>query len=67
MIEIDARGLSCPIPVIRVKDAMEQNPGEDIVVLIESQETKENVMRLAEGKGMKVEEQPDSCDLKILA
>ena len=67
MIEIDARGLSCPIPVIRVKDAMEQNPGEDIVVLIESQETKENVMRLAEGKGMKVEEQPDCCDLKILA
>ena len=55
MVEVDSRGLSCPIPVIRVKDAIDQNPGEKIQVLIEDQETYENVTRLAEGLGLNVE------------
>ena len=53
-VEVDARGLSCPIPVIRVKDAITQNPGAAIRVLIEDQETEENVTRLAQGLGLTV-------------
>ena len=56
MIEIDARGLSCPLPVIRVKDAMDKNPAEEIKVLIDTEETKENVTRMAENTGRKVED-----------
>jgi len=50
MTEIDARGLSCPIPVTKTKQAMEKNPKEEIVVLVDSNVAKENVSRLAESK-----------------
>jgi TusA-related sulfurtransferase len=59
-VEIDARGLSCPIPVIRVKEAIARNPGATIRVLIEDQETEENVTRLAEGLGLSVSHRGDS-------
>lgn len=50
MTEIDARGLSCPIPVAKTKQAMEKNPKEEIVVFVDSNVAKENVSRLAESK-----------------
>ena len=36
MIEIDVRGLSCPIPVVKTKQAMEKHPGQTILVLLEA-------------------------------
>jgi len=58
MLEVDVRGFSCPVPVVRTKKAMEQNPKEVLTVLTETAVTKENVSRLAESKGysVKVEE-----------
>ena len=50
MTEVDARGLSCPIPVVKTKQAMESNPQDDITVLVDSNVAKENVTRLAESK-----------------
>ena len=50
MTEIDARGLSCPIPVVKTKQALESNPTDDITVLVDSNVAKENVTRLAESK-----------------
>ncbi|GAB6269379.1 MAG: sulfurtransferase TusA family protein [Smithella sp.] len=50
MTEVDARGLSCPIPVTKTKQAMEKNPKGEIVVLVDSNVAKENVSRLAESK-----------------
>lgn len=55
MIEVDVRGFSCPIPVVRTKKAMEEHPGEEIVVLVETEVSKENVSRLAKIKGYSVE------------
>lgn len=51
MIEIDVRGYSCPIPVVNTKKAMKNNPGKELSILIESQVSKENVIRLAESEG----------------
>lgn len=51
MLEIDVRGLSCPIPVVKTKTAMEKNPGNTIVVLLDSEVSKENVLRLAGNMG----------------
>jgi tRNA 2-thiouridine synthesizing protein A len=51
MIEVDARGYSCPIPVVKTKKAMKDNPGKAIEVLVESNVAKENVTRLAESEG----------------
>ena len=55
MTEVDARGLSCPIPVVKTKQAMESNPSEEITVLIDSNVAKENVTRLAESKKYSIE------------
>lgn len=50
MTEVDARGLSCPIPVVKTKQAMEKNPSDEIIVLVDSNVAKENVTRLAESR-----------------
>ena len=67
MIEVDARGFSCPIPVVKTKKALEDNPKEDIEVLVETAVSKENVTRLAESKGcsVKTEEIEDGYRLLI--
>jgi tRNA 2-thiouridine synthesizing protein A len=54
MVEVDVRGFSCPIPVVRTKKAMERNPKEILTVLIETAVSKENVSRLAESQGYSV-------------
>lgn len=51
MIEVDVRGYSCPIPVVRTRKAIEDNPGKEMTVLVESNVSKENVARLAESEG----------------
>ncbi len=54
MIDIDVRGFSCPIPVVKTKKAMEANPKEALTVLTETAVSLENVSRLAESKGYAV-------------
>jgi len=58
VIEVDVRGFSCPIPVVKTKKAIEENPGQPLTVLVETAVSKENVSRLAQSKkyGVKVEE-----------
>ena len=67
MTEVDVRGFSCPIPVVRTKKAIEENPKEIVTVLVESVVSKENVSRLAQSKGysMKVEEVEDGFRLLL--
>lgn len=67
MIEVDVRGLACPIPVVRTQKAMQENPKEDITVICDSKAAKENVARLAESRGYSVAEKNEGADFKILA
>jgi tRNA 2-thiouridine synthesizing protein A len=53
-IEVDARGRSCPEPVIMTKRAIEENPGEKIEVLVDANVAVENITRFSEGLGYKV-------------
>lgn len=62
MKEIDARGLSCPIPVVKTKQVMESNPPDEITVLIDNNVAKENVIRLAESKKYSVNVQTVNND-----
>ena len=55
MTEVDVRGFSCPIPVVKTKKAMEENPKDVLVVLVEAAVSKENVSRLAQSHGYSVE------------
>lgn len=54
MTEVDARGFSCPVPVVRTKKAMEENPNQALVVLVDTVTSRENVSRLAQSKGYSV-------------
>ncbi len=53
-IDVDARGLSCPLPVVKTKKALEGIEAGDITVLIERPEGCENVRRFAESQGCAV-------------
>ncbi len=65
MVEIDARGFSCPIPVVRTKKAMEQNPEEVLTVLTDTAVSKENVTRLAESEGYTISVEEISGEYRI--
>ena len=48
MKTVDARGLSCPEPVIRTRNALKTLPnGEEMEVLVETVTSRENVRRYA--------------------
>ncbi|NLW45384.1 MAG: sulfurtransferase-like selenium metabolism protein YedF [Syntrophomonadaceae bacterium] len=51
---VDARGLNCPQPVILTKRAMDQNPDEEIVTLVDNVTAVENVSRLAKSQNYDV-------------
>ena len=55
MVEVDVRGFSCPIPVVKTKKAIEENPAQPITVLVETAVSKENVSRLAQSRQYSVE------------
>jgi len=55
MVEVDVRGFSCPIPVVRTRKAIEENPKEILNVLVESAVSKENVSRLAQSQGYSIQ------------
>ncbi|OGO01317.1 MAG: SirA family protein [Chloroflexi bacterium RBG_13_53_26] len=54
MMEVDARGFSCPIPVVKTKEAIDNNPSAPLSVLVESEVSRENVSRLARSRGYSV-------------
>lgn len=68
MIEVDVRGFSCPIPVVRAQKAIEENPNEILTVVTETGVTRENVSRLAQSKGytVKVEEVGDDFYIQLI-
>jgi tRNA 2-thiouridine synthesizing protein A len=59
--KVDARGLSCPQPVVETKKAMVKEAGGTIEVLVDTVTSRENVSRLARNQGWEVvtEELPD--------
>jgi len=54
MNEIDARGLSCPMPVIKTKKAIEGMKSGSVVVIVDNGTARDNVSRLAKSKGFNV-------------
>ena len=48
---VDARGLSCPQPVLLTLEEMKRTEKGDIVILVDTDTSKENVSRAATSKG----------------
>jgi len=51
---VDARGLSCPQPVLMTMDEIKKAKQGEIVVLVDTDTSKENVSRAASSKGWQV-------------
>lgn len=54
MIEVDARGLSCPEPLMLVSDALKKHPGQAIKVYVTEAHSRTNVEKFAKSQGKKV-------------
>ena len=53
---VDARGLSCPQPVLMTMDEIRKVEKGEIVVLVDTDTSKENVSRAASSKGWQVKD-----------
>jgi len=54
---VDARGLSCPEPVLRTRRALEKGGQGPVEVLVDTATSRENVARHARSQGWNVEMQ----------
>ena len=50
MVTVDAKGLFCPEPLMMTQDALKKNPGEQVVVEVDSATPRDNILRLARRK-----------------
>jgi selenium metabolism protein YedF len=60
-IEIDARGLPCPQPVIKTKEAYAMAKGDTLVIIVSTVESRDNVARFLKHSGAeidRIEEKP---------
>lgn len=58
MKNIDARGLSCPQPMLMAKKAMEENTDDKIEILVDCSASVENVSRAAQKLGWEIKVEP---------
>jgi tRNA 2-thiouridine synthesizing protein A len=67
-LTVDARGLSCPQPVLMTLDAIKSGGSDEIIITVDNETAKENVCRAATGRGWTIEdirEESDSCGITI--
>ncbi|NMA91995.1 MAG: preprotein translocase subunit TatB [Firmicutes bacterium] len=63
---VDARGLSCPQPVMMTLNSIKKAKKGDIVILVDTDTARENVSRAAGSQGWKVVEvQPEGEGYRI--
>lgn len=64
---VDAQGLSCPQPVLMTLDEIKKNTADEILVLVDTDASKENVSRAAESQGWRVNSVTQKDDVYHLA
>lgn len=62
---IDARGMSCPLPVVMVQKEVRKNAPDKIDVLVDAMVCVENVSRFAANAGYEVKAEKDGDDFKL--
>ncbi|MDY0362696.1 MAG: sulfurtransferase TusA family protein [Desulforegulaceae bacterium] len=54
--KVDARGLSCPQPVIMTLNAVKKGFDKELEIVVDTKTSMENVSRALQSKGLKVKE-----------
>ena len=62
---VDTRGLSCPIPVVMVQQAIKKDAPATLEVLADAKVAVENITRLATTNGYQVSVAEDGLDFKL--
>ena len=62
---IDARGMSCPIPVVMVQKEVAASSPDLLEVLVDAQVAVENITRFADSRGYKVSSKEEGPDFRI--
>lgn len=65
MKTVDARGHSCPIPVVMVRKAVAAEKPETLEVLVDNQCSVENVTRYGSSQGYKVEVTAEGAEFRL--
>lgn len=65
--QVDARGLSCPQPVLLTLEKLKSLAGGELVVLVDTETSRENVTRAAATLGWAVKEvQTQGDDIRLV-
>ncbi len=64
---IDARGLSCPAPVLLVKEAVDLGNPHELTVLVDNDPSRENVCRFLSTQGFTLVDIREGADFRIEA
>lgn len=62
---IDARGLSCPMPVVMTQKAVQKDAPAVLEILVDAQVAVENVTRYAQSQGYRVKTESQGADVKL--
>lgn len=63
---VDARGYSCPMPVIMVQKAVKDGAPQTLEVLVDNRCSLENVTRFANNKGYSVTSSQEGEDFRLV-
>lgn len=61
---LDLRGFSCPIPLIKTRDALEKQ--EKVTVLIDEPAARENIIKFAKSRQYKVDASAQGSDYTLV-
>ena len=63
--KIDCRGLACPAPVLKTKELIEQEKPENLIVIVDNEAAKQNVVRFMEYQGFNVSASEEGTDFHV--
>lgn len=66
MNNIDARGLSCPQPVLLTKKALQPKP-DDVTIMVDNETAKGNVLRFLKSAGYTVDVETSGETIELQA
>jgi len=64
--EIDCRGLACPAPVLKTKEAIEKEHPTVINVVVDNEAAKQNVSRFMGSQGLEVSVEQEGSDFHVI-
>lgn len=67
MIKVDARGMQCPIPVVRAKEALgNASPGDTVQVTVDNEIASQNLCKMAAHNGLVFKSERDASGAFIV-